>query len=101
MDYDLIQAAPTFLSPIHDREIDFRNHKIARIENLTLTKDQNDALDLTDNDLRMLDNFPLLLRLKTILCANNRIARIDPELSNYLPNLQVLMMNNNQMQEMG
>lgn len=40
-------------------------------------------------------------RLKNLLCSSNRIAKIDPELYLYIPNLQVLVLNNNQIQELG
>lgn len=94
--------------------------RIAKIENLAITrvrmanmdvprpmltscreKDLNDTLDLTDNDLKRLDNFPPMKRLKHLLCANNRIQKIDAELSKYLPNLQTLVLTNNQISELG
>jgi hypothetical protein len=36
-------------------------------------QNQYDVIDFTDNDLRKLDNFPLLPRLKGLLLSNNRI----------------------------
>lgn len=101
MDFDLIQKTSSFINAIKDRQLDFRSLKLARIENLTLTKDQNDTLDFTDNDLRILENFPLMTRVKTLLCANNRIAKIELDMYKYLPNLRVLMLNNNHITELG
>ena len=61
----------------------------------------NDSLDLTDNDIRALANFPVLHRLKTLLLSNNRISKIDPELlTTYLPNLTTLVLTNNALAEL-
>ncbi|KAI8925961.1 leucine-rich repeat-domain-containing protein [Entophlyctis helioformis] len=93
LDYDLLLRAPSRLNPVGDRELLLRGLRLQRIENLALTKDQNDTLDLTDNDIRRLDSFPLMRRLKALLLANNRIARIDPDLHNWpdLADLDPLM----------
>lgn len=48
-------------------------YKIPVIENLGATLDQFDAIDFSDNEIRKLDGFPLLRRLKTLLMNNNRI----------------------------
>src|SRR5207237_814508 len=63
-------------------------------------KDQNDTIDITDNDIRILGNFPLLLRLRRILLGNNRITRIDPQLAEYLPNLNTMVLTNNNISEL-
>ena len=49
-------------------------YKIPVIENLGATLDQFDIMDFSDNDIRKLDGFPLLKRLKTLLLNNNRIV---------------------------
>ncbi|KAF9097243.1 U2 small nuclear ribonucleoprotein A' [Mortierella sp. GBA35] len=97
---DLITRAPCYLNALEDRELDLRSHKIPAIENLGVTKDLNDSLDLTDNDIRSLSNFPTLYRLKTLLLSNNRISKIDSDLSNYLPNLNTLVLTNNAITEL-
>lgn len=48
-------------------------YKIPVIENLGATLDQFDAIDFSDNEIRKLDGFPLLKRLKTLLMNNNRL----------------------------
>ncbi|KAL2911932.1 U2 snRNP complex subunit [Polyrhizophydium stewartii] len=101
LDFDLLAGAQSRINPAGDRELVLRGLKLQRIENLSLTRDQNDALDLTDNDLRRLDNFPLLPRLKTILAANNRITSLDPSLHKYIPSLRVLILANNNLAELG
>jgi len=40
-------------------------------------------------------------RLKNLICANNRIQKIEPELSKYIPHLQTLVLTNNQISELG
>ncbi|KAF9430465.1 U2 snRNP complex subunit [Podila epigama] len=97
---DLIASAPTYLNALEDRELDLRSHKIPAIENLGVTKDLNDSIDLTDNDIRALSNFPSLPRLKTLLLSNNRITKIDNNLSQYLPNLTTVVLTNNNITEL-
>lgn len=60
-----------------------------------MTRDQYDTIDLTDNDLRKLDNFPTLRRLRTLLVSNNAISKLDVEMANKLPNLEMLILQNN------
>jgi len=36
-------------------------------------QDQFDTIDFSDNDIRKLDGFPLLKRIKSLLLNNNRI----------------------------
>ncbi|CAJ0824767.1 9565_t:CDS:2, partial [Entrophospora sp. SA101] len=75
-------------------------NKIPSIENLGVSKDLNDAIDLIDNDIRILGNFPLLCRVCTLLLANNRINRLDPQLFEFLPNLTTLVLTNNNIMEL-
>lgn len=51
----------------------FTGYKIPQIENMGATLDQFDTIDFSDNDLRKLDGFPHLPRLKCLLLNNNRI----------------------------
>ncbi|KAK9500572.1 hypothetical protein O3M35_001812 [Rhynocoris fuscipes] len=97
---ELIQQAMQYINPIRDRELDLRGYKIPVIENLGATLDQFDTLDLSENDIRKLDGFPLLKRLKTILLNNNRIVRISDQLGNCLPNLDTLILTGNMIQDL-
>ncbi|KAF9555523.1 U2 small nuclear ribonucleoprotein A' [Mortierella alpina] len=97
---DLIARAPSYLNALKDRELDLRSHKIPAIENLGVTRDLNDSLDLTDNDIRALSNFPSLPRLKCLLLSNNRIGKIDVNLGQYLPNLTTVVLTNNAIVEL-
>jgi len=65
---------------------------------LGATGDQFDSLDLSDNEIQKLENFPLLRRLKMILLSNNRVARIAPGLGDVIPNLNTLILSNNKIE---
>ena len=95
------QSAQYTNQATNDREISFRDYKINEIENLGATLDQFDCIDFTDNDLRKLDNFPQLLRLKKLLLSNNRIQKIADNLAEQLPNLEWLILTNNSIEELG
>ena len=62
---DLILGARTFINPLKERELDVRGYRIAQIENLGVTKDQFDTLDLSDNEIKKLGNFTPAARLTT------------------------------------
>lgn len=65
------------------------------------TLDQFDTIDFSDNDLRKLDGFPYLARLKCLLLNNNRIVRIGDTLKDTLPNLESVILTGNNIQELG
>ena len=65
-----------------------------------MTRDQNDVLDLTNNDIIRLENFPFMPRLRTLLLSNNRMTRVDPQLGQFLPNLESLVLANNNLTEL-
>lgn len=97
---ELIQQSMQHINPVRDRELDLRGYKIPVIENLGATLDQFDTIDLSDNDIRKLDGFPLLKRLKTLLLNNNRIVRFGENLEICLPNLDTLILTGNLIQEL-
>jgi len=98
---ELIAQTAQFTNPIRDRELDLRGFKIPAIENLGATLDQFDTIDFSDNDIRKLDGFPLLRRLKCLLLNNNRITRVGDHLETNLPNLETIILTNNNIQELG
>lgn len=83
-----------------DRELRLRALKIPAIENLGATLNQFDCIDLSDNIIKKLENFPLLPRLKCLLLCNNRITSIAPNLELSLPKLERLIVTNNFIQEL-
>ncbi|CAF0881501.1 unnamed protein product [Rotaria sp. Silwood1] len=97
---EIIEVAPQYLNPVGQYELCLRDLKISVIENLGVTLNQFDTIDFTNNDLRKLDGFPFLPKLKTIYLANNHITRIAENLQQYIPNLDTLMLNNNLLQEL-
>lgn len=98
---DLIESAAQYINPVRDRELDLRGYKIPVIENLGATLDQFDSIDFSDNDVRKLDGFPLLRRIKTLIFNNNRICRIGENLQENIPALETLVLTNNQIQNLG
>jgi len=92
---ELVARSPSFINTLKDRELDLRGQKIPLIENLGATNDQYDTIDLSDNEIKKLENFPLLPRLQTIFASNNRITRILPSITESLPNLDTLILTNN------
>ncbi|CAJ1048531.1 U2 small nuclear ribonucleoprotein A' [Xyrichtys novacula] len=98
---ELIEQAAQYTNPVRDRELDLRGYKIPVLENLGATLDQFDTVDFSDNEIRKLDGFPLLKRLKTLLMNNNRICRIGENLEQSLPTLKELVLTNNNIQELG
>ncbi|KAL7854442.1 hypothetical protein SRHO_G00166320 [Serrasalmus rhombeus] len=98
---ELIEQAAQYTNPVRDRELDLRGYKIPVLENLGATLDQFDTIDFSDNEVRKLDGFPLLKRLKTVLINNNRICRIGENLEQSLPSLKELVLTSNNIQELG
>uniref|UniRef100_A0ACD5XAH3 Uncharacterized protein n=1 Tax=Avena sativa TaxID=4498 RepID=A0ACD5XAH3_AVESA len=94
---DLIWKSPHFFNAVKERELDLRSNKIAVIENLGATEDQFDTIDLSDNEIVKLENFPFMNRLGTLLINNNRITRINPNLGEFLPKMHTLVLTNNRL----
>ncbi|KAK7100304.1 hypothetical protein V1264_023281 [Littorina saxatilis] len=98
---DLIEQSAQYTNAVRDRELDLRGYRIPVIENLGATLDQFDTIDFSDNDIRKLDGFPLLKRLKSLLLNNNRIVRIADNLGEVIPNINTLVLTNNNIHELG
>lgn len=97
---DLILRSPQHLDPTSLYSLDLRGNKISVIENLGATQDQFASIDLCDNAVARLDGFPRLLRLRQLLLANNRIAKVAPGLGELLPGLHTLVLTNNRLAEL-
>ncbi|KHN87298.1 putative U2 small nuclear ribonucleoprotein A' [Toxocara canis] len=98
---DLINDSLQYINTVRDRELSLRACKIPVLENLGVTRDQFDTIDLTDNDIRKLENIPLLKRLSSLLMHNNRVQQIMPNLGEVLPSLRTLALTNNNLCELG
>ncbi|CAH8430468.1 unnamed protein product [Heterobilharzia americana] len=97
---EIVENAPQFTNAIKDRELDLRSYKFPAIENLGCTLDQFDTIDLSENEIRKLDGFPLLKRLKSLILTNNKIARISEDLGQQLPNLLTLILTGNYLSDL-
>ncbi|KAK4166066.1 leucine-rich repeat-domain-containing protein [Cladorrhinum sp. PSN259] len=96
---DLINSSLSYLNPLKEREMELRGHRIPAIENLGVAG-PHDSLDLTDNDITLLSNFPLSPRIRTLLLARNRISAIHPNLPTSIPNLRHLVLTGNNLSEL-
>lgn len=97
---ELLSRSTSSINTLKDRSLDLRGLKIPAIENLGVTRDQNDSIDFTDNDIRYLGNFPLLGQLKHLQLSNNLISRIDPRLPFSLPSLHTITLTNNSISDL-
>jgi len=96
----LISQCPQFVNCVREWELDCRGNRIPLIENLGSTEDQFDTLNLCDNEIAKLDNFPRLLRMKNLICCNNRIARIDASVAESLVAITSLVLTNNHLKHL-
>lgn len=64
-----------YVNCIKERELDLRGIKAPAIENLGATRDQFDTIDLSDNEIKKLDNFPLVLPFTYLSCAVLAVRR--------------------------
>lgn len=97
---ELLQQAPQSLNPAKHRQLLLRGFKIPNIENLGGTDDAYECLDLSDNDLIKLGNFPPLKRLRVLMLANNRISRISPDCFEPIPHIVSLVLTGNKLEKL-
>jgi len=97
---ELIRTTGSYINPLREREISLRGYKIGSIENLGVTQDQYDVIDMSENEIVTVDNFPLLRTLHTLVLSNNRVRIFAPKLGQYLPNLRRVVLFNNRVSEL-
>jgi len=97
---DLLQQASQTLNPANQRQLLLRGLKIPNIENLGGTNDAYECIDLSDNDLIKLANFPPLKRLRTLLLMNNRISRLADDVFDPLPHLISVTLTGNKLEKL-
>jgi len=97
---ELIKGAQAYINPLREREINLRGYKIPAIENLGATEDEYETIDLSDNDIVKLENFPALKRLTSLVLNNNKIEKFSSNLHTLLPNLHTLILTNNRVSEL-
>lgn len=92
---ELLQRAATSFNAIKEREVNLRGYKASTIENFGVLQDQFDSIDISDNEVRKLDNFPRMQRLTMLLANNNHISKVSARLGDQLVNLKSLVLTNN------
>ncbi|VWU51773.1 U2 small nuclear ribonucleoprotein A', putative [Hepatocystis sp. ex Piliocolobus tephrosceles] len=97
---DMIKEAEQTRNPVNENTVLLRGYKISVIENLGLTKDYFECIDLSDNEIIKLNNIPYLQKLKTLILCNNKIARIDNDVFENIPNLNSLVLTNNKLEKL-
>ena len=58
-------------------------------------QDQFDTIDMSDNEIKTLGNFPIWRRLQTLLLSNNHIRLVDKKIGKQLVSIKSLIMTNN------
>ena len=95
---ELVARAPVVCNPLGERELQLRGLKIPAIRNLGVTRDQFDAIDLSDNEVQVLGNFPRQTRLSCLQFNDNAIASVEgASMAAALPNLRRLILTGNQL----
>ncbi|KAJ2449134.1 U2 snRNP complex subunit [Coemansia sp. RSA 2336] len=97
---DLIANSASYINAIKEYELDLSGNHITLIENLGATRNRYDALNLCNNTIRIVGNFPELTRLQSLYAADNRISTIENGLATTLPNLRTLVLTDNQIQNL-
>jgi len=97
---ELIEDSFQFINPVREYELSLRGYKIGLIENLGATLNQFDTIDFSDNDIKRLDSFPFLPKIKSLLFNNNKIANITSDLEHMIPNLETLILTNNNIEDL-
>ena len=92
---DLITKCAAYTNPLDEFHLDLRGFKIPYLENLTATNDQFGTIDLTDNEIVTVEPLPQLLRLHTLLLANNRVTKLESKFAEMCPHLESLVLTNN------
>ncbi|KAG7661695.1 LEA1 [[Candida] subhashii] len=93
----VINDAPIILNPEKKLTLQLRDLQIPYIENLSITQDKFQVIDLTNNELIELSDIPNgFINLETLLLGNNNITHIDDErfpTDNYIKSISLI--NNN------
>ena len=93
---NVLHSAEQRTNPLAEREIILRSLAVPSIEHLAVTRDQFDAIDLSNNHLTKLENFPKLNRLSSLYLAGNGIGGVDARnLKKNVPNLTTLILTGN------
>ncbi|KAF2728987.1 U2 small nuclear ribonucleoprotein A [Polyplosphaeria fusca] len=96
---DLINSSVSYINCLKERELDLRGQKLSAIENMGAAQ-HNDVIDLTDNDIGQLGNFPIWRRLRGLLLGQNRITNIQANIASNIPNVNTIVLSRNRIAEL-
>lgn len=97
---EIIQNALSYINPLGERELDLRGRQFTHIENMGAASADIECVDLTDNHIQMLGNFPQRPRTTTLLLARNRVAQIQPGIARTMPALSSISLAENNFREL-
>ena len=93
---NVLQGAEQRTDSLGSREILLRSLGILTIEHLSVTRDQFDTIDLSNNHLTRLENFPKLERLSCLYLGGNGIHYVDGKnLKKNCPRLKTMILSGN------
>lgn len=93
---NILQSAEQRSNPLGEREILLRSLAIPAIEHLSVTRDQFDTIDLSNNHLTRLENFPRLERLSALYLGGNGVNYVDGKnLKKNCPGLTTVILSGN------
>lgn len=91
---EMLELSASFVNPLGLLQLDLRGNRIFELENIFITRDTYEIVDLSDNEIQTLDNIPPLLNLKELYLCDNSIREINIDAQN-LPNISVLNLHGN------
>lgn len=98
MDAVFAQLSTIYLNKINESySYSIRNSKIKTFDNTGILRDQFECIDLSDNLISSLSNISHLNRLTTFIACNNEIEFVESGFCKSLPNLESLVLTNNQL----
>ena len=95
------EIAEQRVDPNQDRSLVLRGFRISLIENLGITRNQYACIDLSDNEISRIENFPSLSKLRTLLLASNGVSQIAHDAFDGLTGLTSLVLSNNRIAKLG
>jgi U2 small nuclear ribonucleoprotein A' len=92
---ELLDKCKQSLNAVNEYEINLSNKYIMELNNLTITNNYYESIDLSNNNLVELPKLPKLSKLQTLNLSNNKIDTIEAGFSENVPNLKNLILTNN------
>jgi hypothetical protein len=89
----ILEGAPQITNALGERELDLRSRGVSLLDEsaLALLRDSFDVIDVTENNITVLENIPPMSRLKTIIAHHNKLAKFSLASAKNLPNLHTFV----------